>query len=169
MPIGAISVVVIAAFLQAQYTGLNSQTDMKESTLRRWLRLDWLGTLLCLGLVTSLLLPLQWGGNTKSWDDKSVIAMFCVFGVILITFLVWELYVGKRALLPLHLFKNRSQLGCCLTAFWIMLMFLVAIYYLPLYYQAKVRFPFVCVSPCYFLSPRETPTSYLISMVFFPL
>lgn len=130
---------VIAAFLQAQYTGLNSPDNFKGNPLRRWLELDWVGTVLCLGLVTSLLLPLQWGGNTRPWDDKAVIALFCVFGVILITFLVWELYLGDKALVPLHLFKNRSQLGCCLAAFWNMLMFLMAIYYLPLFYQAKVR------------------------------
>jgi len=33
--------------------------------------------------------------------------------------------------------KNRTQLGCCLLSFWVMLMFLSAIYYLPLFYQAK--------------------------------
>lgn len=141
MPIGAISIAVIVAFLQAQYTGLNSPDNVEEGPLQRWLQLDWVGAVLCLGAVTSLLLPLQWGGNTKTWHDKSIIALFCVFGVVLIAFLVWESSLGGRALLPMHLFKNRSQLGCCLVAFWNMLMFLVAIYYLPLFYQAKVRFP----------------------------
>ena len=150
MPVGGVSIVVIAAFLQAQYTGLNSPDNFKQGRLQRWLRLDWLGTVLCLGVVTSLLLPLQWGGNTKSWSNKYVIAMFCVFGVALIAFLVWELYLGERALLPLHLFKNRSQLGCCFVAFWVMLMFLTAIYYLPLFYQAKVR-----VTLLFYFFPRR--------------
>lgn len=65
--------------------------------------------------------------------------MFCVFGVVLIAFLLWEWRMGSGAILPLYLFKNRSQVGCCLASFWIMLMFLTGIYYLPLFYQAKVR------------------------------
>lgn len=95
--------------------------------------------MICLGLVTSLLLPLQWGGNTKPWGDKWVIAMFCVFGVVVLAFIAWEWKMGTNALFPLYLLKNRSQVGCCLASFWIMLMFLVGIYYLPLYYQAKVN------------------------------
>ena len=141
MPVGGISLALIAVFLRAQYSGLNSPENFKESQLRRWLRLDWVGTVVCLGVVTCLTLPLQWGGNTKRWTDSSVVALFCVHGVVLIIFLVWELYLGGRALLPLHLLKNRTQLGCCLLSFWIMLMFLSGIYYLPLFYQAKVRIP----------------------------
>jgi len=71
--------------------------------------------------------------------DVAVGAMVGGILVVLIIFVVWELYLGGRALLPLHLLKNRTQLGCCLLSFWIMLMFLSAIYYLPLFYQAKVR------------------------------
>jgi len=45
----------------------------ESSHIQRWLRLDWIGTLLSLGLVVMLLLALQWGGNTKSWSDPAVI------------------------------------------------------------------------------------------------
>jgi hypothetical protein len=40
--------------------------------------MDWLGGLLSLGMITALLLPLQWGGNTREWNDKVVIALFAV-------------------------------------------------------------------------------------------
>jgi hypothetical protein len=35
--------------------------------------IDWVGAILVAGAVTSLVLALQWGGNTKPWDDKAVI------------------------------------------------------------------------------------------------
>jgi len=86
-------------------------------------------------MVTALLLPLQWGGVTKAWTDKTVIACFCVFGVLLVAFISWEWYMGDNGIMPLHLFRSRTQIGCCLEAFFVMLIMLCAIYYLPLYYQ----------------------------------
>jgi len=139
LPIGALSVFVIVLFLKAEYTPLNRSDNLEFNVWQRWLRLDWAGTFMCLGIVTSLLLPLQWGGNTKAWNDRVVIALFCVFGVVLIAFILLEWKLGKRAILPLHMFRRRTQIGCCLTSFFVMMMLLVGIYYLPLFYQAKGR------------------------------
>jgi hypothetical protein len=46
-------------------------------------RLDWIGTILCLGITTSVLLPLQEGGNTKEWSDPEVYALFVVAAVLI--------------------------------------------------------------------------------------
>jgi hypothetical protein len=134
-------------------------------------RLDWLGITLALAMTTALLLPLQWGGTTKAWTDPSVYALFPVFGVLLAAyvprsspmracaerylrrFLLWERRMGPRAIMPLHLFRRRSQIGCCLEAvrgcffhcaffteehpqFFLNLGMLIATYYLPLWYQS---------------------------------
>ena len=37
----------------------------KVSPLKQWLGLDWIGGILSLGMVTTLIMPLQWGGLTK--------------------------------------------------------------------------------------------------------
>ncbi|KAF8315124.1 ABC transporter [Clavulina sp. PMI_390] len=136
LPIGAISVAVIAFFLKGGYSALNAPTE-NETMLQRWLKLDWVGTVLSLGVIISLLLPLQWGGNTKPWNDTSVIALFVVFGVMILIFVAWQYYMKEKALLPLGLLKNRTQIGASVALFWMMLMFLSGIYYLPLYYQAN--------------------------------
>lgn len=69
--------VLIAWLVKSKY-GSGSTRVHSQPFWRRFIGLDWIGTLLCLGLITSLLLPLQWGGNTKPWSDPSVIACFCV-------------------------------------------------------------------------------------------
>jgi len=48
------------------------------TTWQKWMSLDWLGSALWLGAVTPFLLALQWGGQTRPWDDKVVIACFVV-------------------------------------------------------------------------------------------
>jgi MFS family permease len=88
-------------------------------------------------MITSLLLPLQWGGITRPWNDKVVIALFCVFGVLFIAFIGWELYKGERAMMPLFLFRRRTQVGTGGAMFFMMISFLAATYYLPFFYQSK--------------------------------
>lgn len=45
---------------------------------RKWLQLDYIGALLSIGMVTCLLIPLQWGGNERPWNDPTVIALLAV-------------------------------------------------------------------------------------------
>lgn len=49
-----------------------------KTTVQKWLGLDWMGSFLSLGMITPLLLGLQWGGQTKPWNDRSVIACLAV-------------------------------------------------------------------------------------------
>ncbi|KZS97593.1 ABC transporter [Sistotremastrum niveocremeum HHB9708] len=140
LPFGAIAIGSVVLFLHVKPTP-QKQAIMDLSLMEKLRRIDWIGTILCVGMVTSLLLPLQWGGNTKPWNDKSVIALLVVFGVLLVMFLGWEFYMGKDAMLPLWLFKRRTLVGCALEAFFIFMLMLLGIYYLPLWYQAKGQSP----------------------------
>ncbi|ELU38567.1 hypothetical protein AG1IA_07415 [Rhizoctonia solani AG-1 IA] len=100
-----------------------------------------------LGFVTCLLLPLQWGGNTKPWKDKVVIALFCLFAVIFIAFLLWEKRKGSKGILPLSLFRHRTQIGTCIEAFMIYMAMILATYYLPLQSGIDILpFMLACVS-----------------------
>ncbi|KAI0937723.1 hypothetical protein AcV7_003679 [Taiwanofungus camphoratus] len=96
---------------------------------------DWLGTVLCLGFSACLLLAMQWGGTTYAWSSPTVIALFCVFGVLLILFVVWQGYWGLRSLVPFTIMKRRTQIGASLEGFWLQMALVVAIYYLPEWYQ----------------------------------
>lgn len=44
-----------------------------KDIFRQILAMDFLGAFLIAATVTSLVLALQWGGNTKPWNDKDVI------------------------------------------------------------------------------------------------
>lgn len=114
LPIGAISVAFIAFLLKAQPPPFNP--NFPRPGWKKYLDLDWIGTILCVGMTTCLLLPLQQGGNTKPWSDPTVYALFPVFAVLLGAFIGWEWRMGPRAILPLSMFKRRTQVGCCLEA-----------------------------------------------------
>ncbi|KAG8923237.1 hypothetical protein FRC02_011279 [Tulasnella sp. 418] len=137
LPFGAITVLSIILFIKKKHT--SKRDDDSRPTWRRLLGIDWVGTTIAVGMVTALLLPLQWGGVTKPWSDKAVIACFVVFGVVLIAFVAWEWYMDGHGVLPLEMFKSYTQIGACVEAFFIMLCLLVGAYYLPLYYQSSLE------------------------------
>ena len=49
--------------------------------------------------------------------------------------------MGDGAMMPLRLFKHRTQVGACGEAFFLMFIFIGATYYLPFFYQSKGRTP----------------------------
>ncbi|CAE7095866.1 unnamed protein product [Rhizoctonia solani] len=134
LPFGAITVATII-FLTPNHPPIGGAQYEGKTTLQKWLSLDWFGSVLALGMVTALLLPLQWGGNERPWNDKVVIALFCVFGVLCPAFIAWEYRLGDRAIMRTAMFRRRTQIGTCLEAFFIMLALLLGTYYLPIYFQ----------------------------------
>lgn len=52
-----------------------------KSLFRKWLGLDWVGTVLSLGMTTCLLLSLTWGGIERPWNDRVIIALFVTVSV----------------------------------------------------------------------------------------
>ncbi|KDQ12822.1 hypothetical protein BOTBODRAFT_189074 [Botryobasidium botryosum FD-172 SS1] len=122
--------------IESSHTLMGSIVLSINNFFRKMAKLDWLGATLVLGFTTCLVLALQWGGNTKPWNSGDVIATFVVFGVLLVLFILWQFYKGDRALLPLHLFNSMTVVGCCICAFFTRMAFFMAIYYLPLYFQA---------------------------------
>lgn len=52
--------------------------------------------------------------------------------MLLVVFLVWERRKGEKAILPLSLFRRRTQIGTCIESFMIFMAMIIATYYLPL-------------------------------------
>ncbi|KAL8292144.1 hypothetical protein RQP46_001610 [Phenoliferia psychrophenolica] len=99
--------------------------------------LDWIGTALMLATITLLLLPLQWGGSKYAWTSGVVVGTFVAFGALVVIFVIYEWkFAGKSSILPLRFFKNRTQVGACLEAFFLMFVLLLGTYYLPVFFQA---------------------------------
>ncbi|EEB89971.1 hypothetical protein MPER_11882 [Moniliophthora perniciosa FA553] len=138
LPCGAVAILLVIVFLKYHSRPNSGQGTRSTNS---WLRLDWIGGLLNLGFFTCLLLPVQWGGNTRPWNDAAVIALFVVAVVLLGAFLAWERYKGKEAMIPLEVLSRRTQIGCACggasSPFISYLVLMIATYYLPLWYQAR--------------------------------
>ncbi|KAJ7927821.1 ABC transporter [Mycena leptocephala] len=135
LPIGGVSLTAVTFFLKAA-PPLGS-----DPTKRSWAdimgqvaRMDFVGAILVAASVTNVVLALQWGGNTKAWNDRAVIICFVLSGVLAIVFIAWELYLGERAMTPMAILHSGYAIlaYCFLTRF----SFLLFSYYIPIFYQA---------------------------------
>ena len=109
LPIGALSLLAIFFILEARPAIAARKGTENLSSYRKFRELDLLGTVLSLGSICSLLLALQWGGNERPWKDATVIALICISPVIFGLFIAWEHHLGVRAMMPLMLFRRKTQ------------------------------------------------------------
>jgi EmrB/QacA subfamily drug resistance transporter len=97
-------------------------------------RVDYLGALLIVCIVTPLLLGLTWAGSSHTWTSPPILGLFAASAVALCLFIVVELRV-QEPILPLHLFANHTFRRAIVAAFIISMAFLGVVMFMPLYMQ----------------------------------
>jgi len=97
---------------------------------------DWLGTLGIIGGTLMLLLGLEFGGVTYPWGSAKVVCLI-VFGIfVACLFVVNEWKVARYPVMPMRIFKYRSNIASLGVCFCHGFVFVAGSYYLPLYFQA---------------------------------
>lgn len=76
--------------------------------IERLKNLDLLGEFFIIPSIVSLLLALQYGGSVYAWSNGRVIALFVVFGVCAIAFIVVQVLMQSTATISSRIIKNRS-------------------------------------------------------------
>ncbi|CAL5874497.1 uncharacterized protein PFLUO_LOCUS8793 [Penicillium psychrofluorescens] len=132
LPLGGVTAVALLFFLKSP-----PQAPTQPRTWRETIAIfDPVGTILFLPCIVCLLLALQWGGTAYPWSDARVIALFVVFGVLLIAFIAVQFWVGDNATIPLRIAKQRSIASGSLFAVCIGASFFIMVYYVPIWFQA---------------------------------
>ncbi|KAI1110814.1 MFS general substrate transporter [Nemania sp. NC0429] len=130
LPIGAFAVILLVFILQP------SQYPHPPATMWEQIRrLDPLGTFFLVPSVVSLLVALQWGGSSYAWNNWRIIVLLSFFGILFIAFAAVQVYMPKTATVPVKIIRRRSILAATIFMFALAGSFLMAIYYLPLWFQ----------------------------------
>ncbi|KAG0652184.1 efflux pump dotC [Hyphodiscus hymeniophilus] len=97
---------------------------------------DWAGSLTIVGGTLMLLLGLEFGGVTYPWGSAKVICLI-VFGIVVAgLFILNEWKFARYPVMPLRLFKHRSNVASLGVCFCHGFVFIAGTYFLPLYFQA---------------------------------
>ncbi|KAL3414211.1 major facilitator superfamily domain-containing protein [Aspergillus fumigatus] len=132
LPIGGLSAVIILFLFRAPPASQPAKASWRE----KFLQMDLLGTFTIMAAVVCYLLALQWAGVTKAWSSADVIGTSVSFLVIVVLFVVIELWMGERALFQPRLLKQRNIWANNLYVFFLAGAMYTLIYYLPIYFQS---------------------------------
>lgn len=80
------------------------------SHVQRLKQIDFAGMVLFAAGLLTLLLSIQWGGDTYSWSNDRIIALLTISPIFFVVFLLVQVKKQDFAMLPLRLLKQRSIL-----------------------------------------------------------
>jgi EmrB/QacA subfamily drug resistance transporter len=132
LPIGAIAFGIIAIFFKSPQRNKEASIGFSE----RLKQFDIVGTIVFIPAVVCLLLALQWGGTKYPWSDGRIIALFIVFGILIIIFVAIQFRRGERATVPIRIASQRSVGAGALFGLLLGGSFFIYVYYLPIWFQA---------------------------------
>jgi MFS family permease len=96
--------------------------------------IDYLGTMLLVGAVSTIMLALTWGGTQYAWGSPQIIGLAAAGLLFLSGFLAVERRAAEPVV-PLRLFRDRVFSVCSATMFIVGLAMFGGIIYLPLFLQ----------------------------------
>ncbi|KAI4711439.1 hypothetical protein J4E89_004004 [Alternaria sp. Ai002NY15] len=101
-------------------------------------RVDWLGAVLFIGSMTSLLIGISWGGIQHPWDSVATLAPIIAGMTGIVAFFLWQWYRKEHTLLPLAVFESWSAIAAFYNALINGLLLFTTLYYWP-FYDMSVR------------------------------
>ncbi|KAJ6614081.1 major facilitator superfamily domain-containing protein [Mycena sp. CBHHK59/15] len=131
LPIGAVTLLVMTFFFKMPKSAEHEAPIMaiREQRINQF---DPWGTL---PAIVCLLLALQWGGSKYEWKNGRIIALFLLFGILIICFLTVQSSV-KDATVPPRIFKTRSIWAGAFFSFCLGSSYFIIVFYLPIWFQA---------------------------------
>ncbi|KAI0600000.1 major facilitator superfamily domain-containing protein [Biscogniauxia sp. FL1348] len=130
LPIGAVAAACLIIILRTP------EWEKPPATIwQQIMRLDPLGTFFFVPSIVCLLIALQWGGSTYSWDSWRILLLLVLFGVLFLAFAAVQVFLPTNATVPVRVIGHRSILAGAIFMFALSGSFLMAIYFLPLWFQ----------------------------------
>ncbi|CAO2653515.1 Nn.00g029260.m01.CDS01 [Neocucurbitaria sp. VM-36] len=136
LPIGGAALVGLLFFLHTPQTPTITNNDKASTTFwGRVAKFDPFGAVCFFGSIVSLLLALQLGGTTYPFSSGRIIALFVVFGILFVAFVVLQIYGGSNATVPTTVLKQRSIYFGMFYMFCIGAHFFILVYFIPIWFQ----------------------------------
>lgn len=129
LPIGGVALIVLIIYLRVNYN--------RELTLAtRISSIDWMGTLIFVGSIAAILIPLSWAGVVYAWSSYQILVPLIIGLAGLVAFMFFEASpLAPQPTVPLRLFSNRVSAAVFIMTFLHSIATMWVLYFLPVYFQ----------------------------------
>ncbi|KAJ5547279.1 hypothetical protein N7494_004864 [Penicillium frequentans] len=103
-------------------------------------QIDYVGTILFVGSLSSFLIPITWGGVSYAWSSWHTLVPLIIGAVGLLVFAFYEYRFASDPIIPPRVFVNRTATVSFIGSVLQGLILWCTLYYLPLYYEAVKEF-----------------------------
>ncbi|KAJ5917262.1 hypothetical protein N7466_010816 [Penicillium verhagenii] len=103
-------------------------------------QIDYIGTILFVGSLSSFLIPITWGGVSYAWNSWHTLVPLLVGIAGLFAFAFYEYRFATDPIIPPSVFVNRTATVSFIGSVLQGLILWCTLYYLPLYYEAVKEF-----------------------------
>ncbi|KAF7923449.1 uncharacterized protein EAE97_010887 [Botrytis byssoidea] len=111
--------------------------ERKERTIEEKLsEIDYIGSIIFVGSLTSFLIPLTWGGVSYSWKSWHTLVPLLIGATGLIIFCIYEAMFAKKPIIPTRLFRNPSTTIAYFCTFLHGMILWSIVYYAPFYFMS---------------------------------
>lgn len=116
LPIGALVLILLSVFLDIKVRDNENRIKPLKDKLNS---MDPLGCFIFMATICSLLLALEWGGQSKPWDSPTVIGLLVGFVALTCLFIYLQWKRQDQALIPLRVFRKRSIFTSAMVLFFL--------------------------------------------------
>ena len=129
LPVGGAALVALFLFLKVRY-------QKEENLASKISSIDFAGNTLFVASISSMLLGLSWAGVLHPWSSYQVLVPF-ILGVLgVVGFFIFEhSRFAPNPTIPLHLFKNRTSVSVLVMSFFLGIVMIWQLYFMPVYFQ----------------------------------
>ncbi|KAH7402144.1 MFS transporter-like protein [Phaeosphaeria sp. MPI-PUGE-AT-0046c] len=131
LPISGFAALLILLFLDIRHEHTSFKDGIKA--------IDWFGIFTFLACTIMILLALDFGGVLFPWDSAKIIALLVVGGLMIFAFIYSEKRLAKYPLIPMSLFRRRTNIAAFSLVFFHGFVFIAGEYYMPLYLQSVLE------------------------------
>lgn len=132
-PIGGVALLVLVLLVPNKPP---AQDQSDKPLLQRLKSYDPVGTALLIPGLILLLLALQWGSSGSAWGSAKVAATLVVGIMLILSFLVSQIWAGDNGTLPPRIMRKRSIVAGFAASLGFGSTLIIVTFFLPIWYQA---------------------------------
>ncbi|MCJ1311385.1 hypothetical protein MMC25_005056 [Agyrium rufum] len=150
----------IGGFFAPVYFFMIPRSDPRPGTSfrKRFVEIDWVGGILMIGVMTTIIMAIAFGGVVYAWNSGRIIALFVLSGVLCIALCSQQTFslatTEERRIFPVAFLRQKEMVILFVETLAAATSCFVPIYFIPLFFQfvhtdtaleAGVRLlPFIC-------------------------